>query len=308
MDPLSTVAASTRPSKAFLLTFLAPGSGHYYVGSRRRGGAVAVITAAILGLAILFAALPPVNFPLLLLMTSPLVALLAFLLAAGLDAVRLANSGATRPADANGTAVIGAALWLAALVGTAALAIGASKAGTFDITDNRMAPTLMDGDRVVVWRDYYRDRLPERGDLAVVMTPGADRPRIMRIVGLPGDSLLSVLGTLTINGKAIERRRIGDFGWRDASGMHRNAPRYEETLPGGRTYEILQSTEGMFRGALLGASLKIPDGDYFVIGDNRDETESSWEFGFLPGLVLSDRPTVVIGSDDRSRIGRSVRP
>lgn len=300
------------PAKIFWLTLAAPGLGHLAGGNRGRARWAAAGTLALLALAVIAATLPPVNLPVLVLMAVPLVALPVFVLAAGFDAAREAarNEGAGPPMAlaTPPLAVLGIVAWVVEIAACVGLALWLSNTGVYTVADDHMAPTLLGGDRVVVWRDYYRDHLPERGDVAVVMTPESHEPRIMRIIGLPGDSLLSVLGTLTVNGKAIEQTRIGDFGWRDSASMHRSAPRYEETLPGGRTYEVLQSAEGLFRGTLLGASLRIPDGDYFVIGDNRDETKSSWDFGFLPGLVLSDRPTVIIGSGDRSRIGRTIQP
>ena len=117
-----------------------------------------------------------------------------------------------------------------------------------------------------------------------------------------------MLGVLTINGEPVGRKNDGDFSWRDAGGTHRNAQRYTETLPGGASYRILQSTQGMFTGTLLEASPRIPDGHYFVVGDNRDRSRSSWDFGMLPGLVLGDRPTVILSSSMSNLIGRSVQP
>ena len=78
--------------------------------------------------------------------------------------------------------------------------------------------------------------------MAVVQLPGVEGQRIMRIIGLPGDSLLTVLGVLNINGQPVGRDSDGDFGWRDAGGTHRNAPRYVETLPGGATLTIARQS------------------------------------------------------------------
>ena len=300
-------STAPKPGKAFLLTLLGPGLGHLHAGVRPRGARAAVTVFALMILAVVLAMLPPVNLPVLLLMALSVLAIPLFQVAAAIDAAR----HAARSPAAGGSSdlfVIGTVVWLAALATFAGLLYAVTSLGSIEIDTDDMAPTLLQGDRVITWKNYYRDRLPERGDVAVVLLPGVDEPRAMRIVGLPGDSLLSVLGVLTVNGEAVEREKLGDFGWRDAEGTHRNAPRWREILPGGAAYEILQSAEGMFGGTLLGASLRIPDGNYFVIGDNRDKTRSSWDFGFLPGEVLSDRPTVILGSSIRSRIGRSVQP
>ncbi len=303
-----TEAGPNRPHAvtAFLLTFVAPGLGHRYAGERRRGQAVHLAAFALLGLAAALAMLPPANLPTLILMALPLVALPFWLIGAGIGAAAAARRAEQEPAAL--MTPLWAVVWLAEIAACIALIVSLSSIGTITTPNDDMAPTTLDGDFVVTWRDYYRDRLPERGDVAVVQLPGIKGKRIMRIVGLPGDNLLSVLGVLTINGEPVGRDGDGDFSWRDAGGTHRNASRYIETLPGGASYRILQSAEGMFTGTLFGASLRIPDGHYFVIGDNRDSSRSSWDFGMLPGLVLGDRPTVILSSALSSLIGKSVQP
>lgn len=290
--------------KTFTIALLAPGRGQ--AGRTRRGRIAYMVWLALLGLSVAMAAVPPVNLPVLILMALPplalvlwwLVAAAAVALEAGRDEPPLSPLPLAAEAAANVFVFWGAVL----------LAYALSPMGAVTTPDDHMAPTTLEGDLLVTWKDYYADRLPERGDVAVVQLPGVEGDRIMRIIGLPGDSLVSILGVLNINGEAVGRESGGDFSWRDAGGTHRNAPRYVETLPGGAAYGILQSAEGMFKGALFGASLRIPDGHYFVIGDNRDSSKSSWDFGMLPGLVIGDRPTVILSSSRGSLIGSSVQP
>lgn len=292
--------------RAFLLTFVAPGLGHRYAGDHKRGQIMHMISFGLLGLAVALAMLPPANLPILILMALPLLALPFWLIGAGIAAAAAARRAEREPVAL--MAPLWAAIWLAEYATCIALIVTLSGMGAFTTPNDDMAPTTLEGDFVVTWKNYYKDHLPERGDVAVVQLPGIEGDRIMRIVGLPGDSVVAVLGVLTINGEAIGRESDGDFSWRDAGGVHRNAPRYIATLPGGASHRILQSAEGMLTGLLLGASLRIPDGHYFVIGDNRDNGESSWDFGMLPGLVLGDRPTVILSSSRSSLIGRSVQP
>jgi len=301
-------APITRPSAltAFLLTFVAPGLGHRYAGDYQRGQIAHMVAFGLLGLAVALALMPPVNLPVLLLMALPLAALPVWLIVAGFGAAAAARRAEREPAAL--MAPLWAVIWLAEIAICGVMMFSLSSIGTVTTPNDDMAPTTLEGDFLVTWKDYYKDRLPERGDVAVVQLPGVKGDRIMRIVGLPGDNLLSVLGVLTINGEAAGRDTDGDFAWRDAGGTHRNAPRYVETLPGGASYRVLQSAQGMFTGTLFGANLRIPDGHYFVIGDNRDQTRSSWDFGMLPGLVLGDRPTVILSSSLSSLIGKSVQP
>jgi signal peptidase I len=305
---------SNKPSAgtAFLLSLVAPKQGHRYAGRAKRGQAAWMGMLALLGLSVALAMLPPVNLPALILMALPPLALVLWWLASAVWAALAAGKAApegdeSAPASPVLIAVEGV-VNLILLSAAAVFFYSLSSAGVFTTPSDDMAPTTLEGDLLVTWKDYYKDRLPERGDLAVVQLPGVEGHRIMRIIGLPGDSLLTVLGVLNINGEAVGRDSDGDFGWRDAGGTHRNAPSYIETLPGGASYRILQSAEGMFKGTLLGASLRIPDGHYFVIGDNRDQSKSSWDFGMLPGLVMSDRPTVILSSSRPSLVGRSVQP
>lgn len=300
------------PGKAFLLSLAAPKQGHRYAGHRKRGQVAWMVMLALMGLTVALAMLPPVNLPVLIIMALPLLALGLWWLANAFGAA-IEAAGAEPEAQPPGLGspvlvAVETVVNLVSICGLAFLLYSLSSIGWIRAPNDDMAPTTLEGDLVVTWKDYYKDHLPERGDVAVVQLPGVEGHRIMRIIGLPGDSLLGVLGVLTINGEAVGREADGDFGWRDAGGTHRNAPRYIETLPGGASYCILQSAEGMFRGTLLGASLRIPDGHYFVIGDNRDQSRSSWDFGMLPGLVLGDRPTVILSSSSSNLIGRSVQP
>ena len=296
-----------RPGKAFKLSLLAPGLGHLYAGAPRVARPVAAVALSLLAVAVIAAMFPPTNLVVLVAMLLPLIVIPFIQIVAGIDAARKCREATA----AGGSPVLFYSMgagWIAAIILALGLSAAISDIGTFYTPNDDMAPTTLEGDFLVTWKDYYDAHLPERGDVTVVQLPGVEGDRIMRIIGLPGDNLLSVLGVLSINGAPIGRDGDGDFSWRDAGGTHRNASRYMETLPGGASYRILQSPEGMFTGTLFGASLRIPDGHYFVIGDNRDSSKSSWDFGMLPGLVLSDRPTVILSSSLSSLTGRSVQP
>lgn len=310
--PAESGSGEPKAIKSFLLSLAAPGLGHRYAGNRKRGQIVHMVGLALMGLAVAFAMLPPANLAMLILMALPLLALPVWFVVSSIDAAIEAGRGKSeQPPLGQGSPVMvaaGTVINLVEIAGLAFLLFSLSSIGAFTTPNDDMAPTTLEGDYVFTWKDYYDDHLPERGDVTVVQLPGVEGDRIMRIIGLPGDNLLSVLGVLSINGAPIGRDGDGDFSWRDASGTHRNASRYMETLPGGASYRILQSPEGMFTGTLFGASLRIPDGHYFVIGDNRDSSKSSWDFGMLPGLVLGDRPTVILSSSLSSLVGKSVQP
>ena len=81
---------------------------------------------------------------------------------------------------------------------------------------------------------------PERGDIAVFKLPRDNSTDyIKRVIGLPGDEIQMRHGVLYINGKEVPKRRVGDFVTREDDGAPRRIPRYEETLPNGVKYTVL---------------------------------------------------------------------
>ena len=143
---------------------------------------------------------------------------------------------------------------------------------------------------------------PERGDVAVFKLPTDDKTDyIKRIVGLPGDRIQMRGGRLHINGEQVARRRVVDFIEIDAHGrLHRTA-QFDETLPNGRTYRILEHTD---QGQLDNTpAYAVPAGHYFAMGDNRDNSLDSRVLsgvGFVPVENLVGRAEILFFSIDGS--------
>ena len=164
----------------------------------------------------------------------------------------------------------------------------------FNIPSGSMIPTLLIGDYLFVSKYSYGyskhsfpfslgffsgrifGRSPERGDVAVFKYPGdqgqgANRTDyIKRIVGLPGDRIQVKEGILNINGKPVERVKVGDY---TGGGVGRRGTLYIEVLPNGRRHEIIENTDN-------GTSdntpeFLVPAGQYFAMGDNRDDSLDS---------------------------------
>jgi len=146
----------------------------------------------------------------------------------------------------------------------------------FRIPSGSMMPTLLQGDFIFVKKYAYGLRLPvsetkimetgepERGDVIVFRLPSDTNINyIKRVVGLPGDVVIYERHRLTINGVRIDLEQHADATPRD--------PRFVEQL-GDREHEILiRNSAYTTRDGLY----TVPEGHYFVMGDNRDNSKDS---------------------------------
>lgn len=175
----------------------------------------------------------------------------------------------------------------------------------FKIPSGSMIPTLHIGDLILVNKYHYGVRLPvvntrltegkpvQRGDVMVFRYP--PKPSvdyIKRVVGLPGDEVAYLNKKLTINGQAVPVKTLPDFF--DESTMRYHKQR-QETLDA-VTYQTLLDDDrpafvsgaDQFAGrekcnyTVEGVTCKVPAGHYFMMGDNRDNSQDSRYFGFVP--------------------------
>ena len=118
------------------------------------------------------------------------------------------------------------------------------------------------------------ERPVNRGDIAVFKLPSDGRTDyVKRILGLPGDRLQMRDGLLYINDKLIEREPLSPVRTDVGYGQIREVARYQERLPGGRTYVTQDfGTDGDLDNTDV---YIVPDGHYFAIGDNRDNSLDS---------------------------------
>ncbi|MDF1854531.1 signal peptidase I [Pseudooceanicola sp.] len=164
---------------------------------------------------------------------------------------------------------------------------------------------------------------PERGDVVVFRHPVTGQDYIKRLVGLPGDTIQMIDGVLQINGAAVQLADGGQFSETyDRQGPEGRPPRCEngavgpgaeclksrqiETLPNGVAHSILNI--GSFRGADETGVFHVPEGHYFMMGDNRDNSLDS-RFAPTAGGVGFVPFENLIGRADRimfSSAGRSM--
>jgi signal peptidase I len=128
---------------------------------------------------------------------------------------------------------------------------------------------------------------------------------IKRIIGLPGDRIQMLDGILHINGDAVERERIEDFMDTtekiDGTTETSNFTQYIETLPNGRKHRILETLGDDAR--LDNTEIfTVPEGHYFAMGDNRDNSQDSRTryVRFVPAENLVGRAEILFFSTDGS--------
>lgn len=170
-----------------------------------------------------------------------------------------------------------------------------------------MNPTIVEGDMVYVNKLAYDLRVPltlhslrhrsdpERGDISVLFSPEDDKRLVKRVIGLPGDELELINNVLFINGAATDYSPLADFHSADLEPELRERSNFAEENLDGRKHAVmsipsLHSPLGNF------SKLTVPEGHYFVMGDNRDASKDSRVFGFAERKLFVGEATRVIVS------------
>ena len=207
----------------------------------------------------------------------------------------------------------------------------------FNIPSESMLPRLENGDYLLAakWPYGYSKyslpwsvplipgrifaHSPNRGDVVIFKAPpGNDVDYIKRVIGLPGDTIQMVAGQLVINGKPVPKQRIADFEVAVSGNTQCLAPqfettsvdgqavchypRYRETLPEGRSYEVLD----LFRTPQDDTPpVVVPEAHVFLMGDNRDNSMDSrfpavegGGIGLVPQQNLVGRASIMMFSTD----------
>ena len=197
----------------------------------------------------------------------------------------------------------------------------------FKIPSGSMIPTLLVGDLILVNKYHYGLRLPvlntkitdgnapQRGDVMVFRyPPKPSLDYIKRVVGVPGDEVAYLNKRLTINGQPVDTRQIADFFDEDTM---RYIHQYEEKLgekphrllieddrpafvPGADDFQFKENC----RYSVEGVVCKVPEGHYFMMGDNRDNSLDSRFWGFVPDRNIVGKAVLVwMNFGDLKRIG-----
>lgn len=187
--------------------------------------------------------------------------------------------------------------------------IRSSLADWNDVPTGSMKPTILEGDRVYVNKLAYDLKLPfttwhlaqwgdpQRGDIVVFFSPYDEKRLVKRVVGLPGDVLELRQDRLILNGKAIEYEPLPEERLRDVAGSDRANHLFAiEDLS--RRSHAVAAIPGVPAKRDFGP-YRVPEGHYFMMGDNRDDSFDSRYYGPVERKRIVGKATAVVLSFDR---------
>lgn len=188
----------------------------------------------------------------------------------------------------------------------------------FKIPSGSMMPTLLVGDFILVNKFAYGLRLPvlntkilgvgepRRGDVFVFRYPkNPKEDYIKRVIGLPGDEISYHDKTLYVNGEQVAETGLGAYTGAEEPGRRMDGAQVKQENLAGVEHRIIEMPQ-----VWVGheGTWKVPAGQYFAMGDNRDNSMDSRFWGFVPEANLVGRAFLIwMNFGDLGRIGTVIK-
>lgn len=191
-----------------------------------------------------------------------------------------------------------------AIMGLVVFAARSSLADWNDVPTGSMRPTVLEGDRIFVNKLAYDLKVPfttwhvaewsnpQRGDIVVFFSPYDGTRLVKRVIGLPGDSIELRNNALVINGKSVAYQPIAEELLRDVPASERTGHIFaSEQLPG-QTHAV--GGKPAVPAPRTFGPVTVPANQYFMMGDNRDDSFDSRFWGAVPREKIVGRATAVV--------------
>jgi len=189
----------------------------------------------------------------------------------------------------------------------------------FHIPSSSMKPNLLIGDYIFVSKysygysrysfpfglNIFEGRIwesePQRGDVVVFRLPSNPSINyVKRLIGLPGDQIQMRGGVLYVNDVKVNKEAEGFFIDEDSQ-VRVEIAKFRETLPEGKNFEVLD--QNPYSAADDTGIYEVPQGHYFMMGDNRDNSQDSRfleHVGYVPAENLVGKATRIFFSNEQS--------
>ena len=180
-----------------------------------------------------------------------------------------------------------------------------------DVPSGSMKPSILEGDRIFVNKLAYDLKVPfttrrlatwadpQRGDVVVFFSPENGQRLVKRVVGLPGDAITLWRNRLVVNGEPAGYAKLNPWIVEQIDARDRSSHRFASERLAELSHPVMV-TPGK-RALRSFGPVTVPPGQYFVMGDNRDNSRDSRYFGFVERHLILGEVTAVVLSVDGER-------